>query len=124
MFTRLLMCMALITIIPSMAKESRTISLIEKSPDVKTIRESLNDKTETVRTVYSKDKNYLVLAHDRASGVMKEDIYLYKHKDDAWFLIGIVIASKQACFSVENKGSSVKLLNFKGELIAQFEQNQ
>lgn len=106
-----------------MAIECLPNGIIEKFSDEKEVKEAFVNKFGVLRVIYSQDKSYVVFAYDRASGVEREDLYVYKHKDDVWVLMGTVNNSSRICAKIEIEGNVVKVLDFKGKLIVQFERN-
>lgn len=104
-----------------MAKEDK-INLVESTPNEEAIKQSFAGKFGTTRMIYSKDKRCLALAHDRASGVIKEDLYIYRYQSHEWVLVGMVYASSLACSAIDINGGNLVILDFKGQLIAQFRQ--
>ena len=105
----------------SMAKEDK-INLVESAPNEEAIKQSFAGKFGTIRMIYSKDRRYLAFAHDRASGVIKEDIYIYQYQSHEWVLIGMVHASSLACWAIDINENDLVVLDFKRQLIAQFRQ--
>lgn len=121
MRTGFLIYLTLTLTFSSMAKENK-INLIESAPDEDVIMKAYAGKFGTTRVIYSKDKRCLALAHDRASGVIKEDIYIYRYRPHEWVLVGMVHASSLACSAIDINGDNFVILDFKGQVIAQFRQ--
>ncbi len=104
-----------------MAETLGGVSILAEAAGETEIKEFLSRGFGQVRVIRGADGKHLVFAHDRASGVVREDTWVYRKRADVWVLLGMRHASSRACSGVVAKDRTVSLLDQKGTEIARFE---
>lgn len=81
------------------------------------LKKSFEKGFGVVRVLYSKNKEYIVFAKEKRSGVVSEDIYVYRKTNNKFILLSVLLNSSVSASTITVEKEMINILDEKGNTI-------
>lgn len=97
--------------------EFKNMNVIIDANNEGALKKSFEKGFGVVRVLYSKNKEYIVFAKEKRSGVVSEDIYVYRKTNNKFILLSVLLNSSVSASTITVEKEMINILDEKGNTI-------